>query len=78
MKNKEFVVNGTRGWEEAEFCAGGVNTDEVYPDSLESKLFRKLYIAGEVLNVHGPRGGYNLAWAWMSGFVAGLSAAKGN
>ncbi|MCM8773728.1 MAG: NAD(P)/FAD-dependent oxidoreductase [Candidatus Omnitrophica bacterium] len=73
LKNKRFRVKGTRGWNEAEFTGGGVNIDEVKESTLESKLKRGLYFAGEVLNVCGKRGGYNLAWAWASGFVAGLT-----
>ncbi|OIO39157.1 MAG: hypothetical protein AUJ71_01280 [Candidatus Omnitrophica bacterium CG1_02_49_16] len=74
IKHKEFFVNGTRGWDEAEFTAGGIDTREVDPLNLESKLQRGLYFAGEILNVHGKRGGYNLAWAWASGFIAGMGA----
>jgi len=76
LKNKKFVIYGTRGWNEAEFTSGGVDTSEVNSRSLESKLCPGLYFAGEVLNVQGRRGGYNLAWAWASGFVAGSSAAQ--
>jgi predicted Rossmann fold flavoprotein len=71
LKHKEFKVLGTRGWNEAEFTAGGVPVDEVDPLTLESKLQKGLYFAGEVLDVQGRRGGYNLAWAWASGAVAG-------
>lgn len=73
LKKMEFPVQGTRGWNEAEFTAGGVDAREVKPGTLESKLRRGLYLAGEVLDVQGGRGGFNLAWAWASGFVAGLT-----
>jgi len=73
LKAKEFPVLGTRGWNEAEFTSGGVDAREVKPRTLESKLRQGLYFAGEVLDVQGGRGGYNLAWAWASGFVAGLT-----
>jgi predicted Rossmann fold flavoprotein len=72
IKAKEFRVHGTRGWNEAEFTSGGVDAREVEHGTLRSKLRRGLYFAGEVLDVQGGRGGYNLAWAWASGFVAGL------
>jgi predicted Rossmann fold flavoprotein len=72
LKVRKFAVQGTRGWNEAEFTSGGVDAREVKPRTLESKLRRGLYFAGEVLDVQGGRGGYNLAWAWASGFVAGL------
>ncbi len=74
LKHKEFKVMGTRGWNEAEFTAGGIPVDEVDPVTLESKLQKGLYFAGEVLDVQGRRGGYNLAWAWASGSVAGKVA----
>ncbi len=73
LKAREFRVQGTRGWNEAEFTSGGVDAGEVKPGTLESKLRRGLYLAGEVLDVQGGRGGFNLAWAWASGFVAGLA-----
>ncbi len=73
LKAKVFPVQGTRGWNEAEFTAGGVDAREVKPGTLESRLRSSLYFAGEVLDVQGGRGGYNLAWAWASGLVAGLA-----
>ena len=74
IKNKEFLVTGTRGWNEADFTAGGVSIAEISEGTLESKLEKKLYFAGEVLDVDGCRGGYNLGWAWASGFTAGANA----
>ncbi len=73
LKARRFAVQGTRGWNEAEFTSGGVDAREVKPGTLESKLRKGLYFAGEVLDVQGGRGGYNLAWAWASGLVAGLT-----
>lgn len=73
LKNRRFKVVGTRGWNEAEFTAGGVNVGEVRPETLESKLKSGVYFAGEILDVNGQRGGYNLGWAWASGFVAGMT-----
>lgn len=71
LKHKKFKVSGTRGWNEAEFTAGGVPAKEVELATLESKFQESLYLAGEILDVGGARGGYNLAWAWASGAVAG-------
>ena len=71
LKDHRFVVTGTRGWDEAEFTCGGIAVDEINPQTLESKLKKNIYFAGEVLDINGRRGGYNLAWAWASGFVAG-------
>jgi len=71
LKERRFGVLGTRGWNEAEFTCGGVDAREVDPRTLESRHQKGLYLAGEILDVQGPRGGFNLAWAWASGSVAG-------
>ena len=73
LKAKRFAVSGTRGWNEAEFTSGGVDAREVDPRTLESKFRAGLFLAGEMLDVQGGRGGFNLAWAWASGHVAGLA-----
>jgi len=64
-------ITGTRGWNEAEFTAGGVDTKEVKTGTLKSKLIPWLYFCGEILDVDGDVGGFNLSWAWSSGYVAG-------
>jgi predicted Rossmann fold flavoprotein len=71
IKNRRFQVIGTLGWNEAEFTSGGISVDEISLGTLESKLKKGVYFAGEVLDVSGKRGGYNLAWAWASGYIAG-------
>lgn len=73
LKKMEFKVYGTRGWNEADFTSGGVDAREVRGSTLGSKIVEGLYLAGEVLDVQGPRGGFNLAWAWASGLLAGLT-----
>ena len=75
---EEFRVNitGTRSFEDAQVAAGGVSTAEINPDTMESKLVPGLYFAGELIDIDGMCGGYNLQWAWSSGYVAGVSAAK--
>ena len=55
---------------------GGVDTSEIDPDTMESKLVKGLYFAGEILDVDGICGGYNLQWAWTSGYLAGKGAAN--
>lgn len=72
LKERCFKVSGTRGWNEAEFTSGGISIAEVIPGTLESKIVPGIYFAGEVLDVDGRRGGYNLAWAWASGMAAGF------
>jgi hypothetical protein len=64
-------IAGTRGWNEAEFTAGGIDISEVKIGTLESKQVPQLYFCGEILDVDGDIGGFNLSWAWSSGFVAG-------
>lgn len=62
-------VSGHCGWDEAEVTGGGVVLEEVRPDTLESRINPGLHFAGEVLDTFGPVGGYNLYWAWLSGFA---------
>lgn len=64
-------VTGPRDFEYAEVTIGGIRADEVDPHTLESYVVPGLYLAGEMLDVHGDLGGYNLQWAWSSGHVAG-------
>ena len=71
IKDRHFQVTGTLGWNEAEFTSGGIKTDEIQLGTLESRLQKGVYFAGEILDVNGKRGGYNLGWAWASGYVAG-------
>ncbi len=78
LKGRSFVVNGTRGWNEAEFTAGGIDTHEVDPATLESGVSPGVYLAGEILDVNGARGGFNLAWAWASGLLAGQTRGTGS
>ncbi|MCJ7689332.1 MAG: NAD(P)/FAD-dependent oxidoreductase, partial [Clostridiaceae bacterium] len=56
--------------------AGGINTKEINSQTLESNIVPNLFFAGEVLDVDGDCGGYNLQWAWSSGAIAGKSASK--
>lgn len=63
-------------FEQAQVCSGGVDTSEVHSKTMESRLHKGLYFAGELLDIDGTCGGYNLQWAWSSGATAGISAAK--
>lgn len=71
IHNFKFEVKQTRGFRYAEVAGGGVDTTEINPKTMQSLKHKKLYFIGEVLDVVGKRGGYNLAWAWASGFVCG-------
>lgn len=78
IKQLSVTVTGTRSFEQAQVCAGGVSTGEVNPKTMESKICHGLYLTGELLDVDGICGGYNLQWAWSTGYVAGIhSAGKG-
>lgn len=68
-------ITETNAFEQAQICCGGVDTTEMNPDTLESNYVPGIYFAGELLDVDGICGGYNLQWAWSSGFVAGKEAA---
>lgn len=70
-------VTGSTGFAQAQVCSGGVDTGEVDPVTLESRRHKGLYFAGELLDIDGACGGYNLQWAWSTGAVAGTYAAGG-
>ena len=74
-KHFEVPITATRSFEQAQVTAGGVDTSEVFSETMESKLIPGLYFAGEMLDVDGICGGFNLQWAWSSGAVAGQHAA---
>ncbi len=69
-------VTGHGNFRQAQVCTGGVVTSEVVPETLESRKVPGLYLAGELLDVDGMCGGYNLQWAFSSGFTAGTSAVE--
>ena len=74
---RRFAVHVTdhNGYDSAQVCAGGVPLSEV-TGNLESVKAKGIYFAGEILDVDGRCGGYNLQWAWTSGYIAGTAAAK--
>lgn len=77
MKNLSLTVTGTRGFKEAIITQGGVHVKEINPSTMESKLVKGLYFAGEVLDLDAVTGGFNLQIAWSTGYLAGISAALG-
>lgn len=76
IKECKIPIHGTKDYEDAQVCAGGVDTSQVNAMTLESKLVSGLYFCGELLDVDGMCGGYNLQWAWSSGYVAAVHASK--
>ena len=76
LKNWRFEITGSLSWKEAQIMAGGICTRDFSAQTLESHLVKGLFVAGEVLDVTGDSGGFNLQWAWSSGYVAGLHSAQ--
>lgn len=77
IKELKTIIVSTNTFDQAQVCSGGVDTREVDPVTMESKLIRGLYFSGEILDVDGICGGYNLQWAWSSGITAGSHAGRG-
>jgi len=73
IKAFEFIVNGSRGYKGCEVATGGIDTSDINPKTMESKIQKGLYLTGEVLDVDADRGGFNLHFAWVSGIRAGKS-----
>lgn len=76
IKHMELTITGVRDYNEAIITKGGVKLSEVNPSTMESKLVKGLYFAGEVLDLDALTGGYNLQIAWSTGHLAGESAAS--
>lgn len=75
IKNLPLTITGTRDFAEAIITQGGVSVKEVNPSTMESKIIRGLYIAGELLDLDALTGGFNLQIAWSTGYLAGSSCA---
>lgn len=75
VKAVTLTVTGSKPFAQAQVCSGGVDTAQVDASTLESKCAPGLYLTGELLDVDGACGGYNLQWAWSTGYVAGRAAA---
>ena len=76
VKGLRIDITGSKSYEQAQVCAGGISTKEIQEDTMESKLVEGLFFAGELIDIDGMCGGYNLQWAWSSGYVAGLHASR--
>ncbi len=76
LKKYRVKILETTGFKNAQVTAGGVSLNEINTETLESKIVKGLYFSGEVLDVYGECGGFNLQWAWASGYIAGENAAK--
>jgi predicted Rossmann fold flavoprotein len=71
-----FLVMESHGFEDAQVTAGGIDIKEINSDTLESKLVKGLYFTGEIIDIDGLCGGFNLQWAWSSAYLAGKSASN--
>ena len=76
LHNQIIIIKGVKGFKECQLSIGGVPLSEIDPDNMQSLKVPGLYLAGEILDVNGPCGGYNLQWAFTSGFVAGNHIQK--
>ena len=75
VKNWTVGVKRVKGWEFAQATKGGIELSEINTDTMESRLCRGLYFAGEIIDFDGPCGGYNLENAWETGIKAGRAMA---
>ncbi len=77
IKDFRLQALGVRDFDNCQVCAGGVNLEELDPDTMECRRedLKGVHVAGELADIDGPCGGYNLQWAWSSGYVAGRHAA---
>ena len=76
IKNLPFIITDTRGFDHCEVCSGGIDLNDINLNTMESKKQKGLYIIGEVLDIDGDCGGYNLHFAWASAFTAANGIKK--
>ncbi len=76
LRDLRFTVVGNMGYDLAIVTSGGVDTKEIDPRTMQSKKIKNQYFAGEIIDVDGPTGGYNLQAAWATGYLAGESISK--
>ncbi len=75
IKCCQFDISGVRDWDQAQITAGGLDVKQFRPDSMESRINPGLFAVGELVDIDAPCGGFNLQWAWSSGWLAGFKAA---
>jgi len=76
IKKLEFNIVDTKGFETCEVCAGGIELSEINLENMESKYQKNLFFIGEVLDIDGDCGGYNLHWAWSSAYNVAINMRK--
>ena len=77
VKGLTFEITDTNGFDNAQVTAGGIDVKDFNPETMESKIHKGLYAAGEILNIDGDCGGFNLQWAFSSAYIAARSIAGG-
>ena len=75
LKQFPLTVKSLSGFDKAIITAGGIALKEVDPKTMRSRIIKNLFFAGEILDLDGPTGGYNLQVCWSTGYIAGESAA---
>ena len=78
VKNKKYKLASVKGFSDAQVTAGGIRASEINPVTMELKKLKGVHVCGEIVNVDGDCGGYNLQWAWSSAYVAGTSIIREN
>lgn len=78
VKNKKYKISSVRGFADAQVTAGGISASEINPSTMELKKVKGMHVCGEIVDVDGECGGYNLQWAWSSAYVAGTAAVQEN
>ncbi len=76
VKNKKYKIKSVKGFNDAQVSCGGIPCSEINNETLELNRIKGIYVCGELLNVDGDCGGYNLQWAWSSGYTAGINAVR--
>ena len=76
LKHFYVPVTGTCGFEEAQVTSGGVCVDEIDPETMQSRIVPGLYFVGEIMDIDGICGGYNLQWAWSTAHIAARSLTE--
>lgn len=76
VKNKKYKVCSVKGFNDAQVTTGGIPAWEINGNTLELKKIKGMFVAGEIIDVDGDCGGYNLQWAWSSGYKAGINAVR--
>lgn len=76
IKEFVFTIKATNPFEQSQIATGGVDISQINCDTMESKLHKGIYFAGEIIDVDGICGGYNLQWAWSTGYIAGRNSVK--